>query len=248
MSRSRGLKPPKGATVKLPICRFIAQVFEANEILPKGRKLTDEQIKKEILEQFPYHASSRRLAAGKIDVGYWRSQYNSGFLTMGKGTKTKRNPIRPKVLSNRYDKEGRIVVSVRPGAARRVRLDQLPPPPSDREIIAQMLDADRDAIRQAGQAEAGPISGKKRDFDHAQKKKWDEEGGERLTPMRQQILRQRIKAGTPRGRHERKRSLKRGRREAKRAGKHGMGAEVPGQVPGDGPGADAEGGMDAGAV
>lgn len=110
-SRADYVPRTKPRTSKLGICRFWAALFEANESRSKRRKMTDEEIKRQVLLEFPIEdqpertqSALRKLGAvgekGSVTVNYYRNLYNKGKLTGG---------VRPEVQSQRYNLEGEIV-------------------------------------------------------------------------------------------------------------------------------------------
>src|SRR5687768_6445848 len=62
------------------ICRFIAYLFEANELLPRSTKMTDEEIKRKLLTEFPGRPSVVKLGQvgkrGTVTINYHRNLYN----------------------------------------------------------------------------------------------------------------------------------------------------------------------------
>jgi hypothetical protein len=90
-----------GMRTKLGVCAFWAALFELNEALPKQKKMTDAEIKRQFLEEFPDRPSSRRLGAvgavGEVTVNHYRQLYNRGRFTGG---------VPPTVPSCRYDAKG----------------------------------------------------------------------------------------------------------------------------------------------
>lgn len=93
-----------GKSSGMGICQFIGLLFEANEVLPKSKKFTDRTIQEMIVHEFPDREPVRRLQAGLLTVGYWRTLYNQGLLT---GSVQKRDAI-PKP-SRRYNEQGQHV-------------------------------------------------------------------------------------------------------------------------------------------
>lgn len=84
-------------------------IFEANEALPKNRKLTDEAITQKVIYEFDgLQAKNRKglrtiseiLRTGAETINRYRSLYNSGKFTGGK---------RPKPRSRRYDFKGNVI-------------------------------------------------------------------------------------------------------------------------------------------
>ena len=70
----------QGKRTKLGITRFLFQVFQHNELLPRQDKLTNEQIAAMLLEEFPdqerLHRGLER--GGKFGINDYRRRYNSG--------------------------------------------------------------------------------------------------------------------------------------------------------------------------
>ena len=100
----RGAAKVRGKETGLGICEFIGLLFEANEKLPKSRKMTDAEIKDQIIREFEHAAKRkrsgiRRLIEGKIGVGYYRTMYNKGILL-------RKIPEQP---SRRYSIEGEVI-------------------------------------------------------------------------------------------------------------------------------------------
>ena len=108
----RGYTPAtKGVQTGLGICLFWATLFEANEQLVKARRMTDEEIKRQVLEEFPPDQQTTRtkkallkLGAvgekGSVTVNYHRNCYNKGRYTGGN---------EPKLQSKRYGPTGDVV-------------------------------------------------------------------------------------------------------------------------------------------
>lgn len=97
----------RGIQSNLGICSFWCTLFLANEGLRKSEKMTDAEIKRQVLKEFPRHQqpsrtreSLRKLEEGIVTVNYYRSLYNKGRLTRG---------IVPKHQSRRYGDSGNLV-------------------------------------------------------------------------------------------------------------------------------------------
>lgn len=89
----------KGKTTGLGICSYIAILFDVNESSPRKKKMTDSDIAKKILEEFPSRKSAKSFldhSVRYLTINSYRGFYNSGALT---GTI-------PKVRSFRYGKLG----------------------------------------------------------------------------------------------------------------------------------------------
>ena len=78
-ARTVGLRSGLGITA------FWATLFKANEDLTKKKKMTDEEIKRHVIAEFPDRIAVRRLGAvgekGEVTVNYYRILYNRGRLT-----------------------------------------------------------------------------------------------------------------------------------------------------------------------
>ena len=90
----------KGKSSGLGICLFIATLLEANELAPKKKKKTDEELAKRIADEYPGKSTAQRFVNGKRTVNDSRNRYNKGIFT--------RN-IPPKVMSLRYNSKGEAV-------------------------------------------------------------------------------------------------------------------------------------------
>ena len=106
--RDRYAPKVEGKTSGLGIMLFWATLFELNEKLPKQKKMTDEEIKRQVLEEFPIdevrevtRKALSKLGAvgekGEKTVNYYRGLYNIGRCTKG---------IVPTVKSYRYGEDG----------------------------------------------------------------------------------------------------------------------------------------------
>lgn len=110
-----------GKSTKLGITQFVMLLLQANERLAKCQKMTDETIKAAIIAEYPEHRTAKKLADGKITVGYWRSIYNcGGFWGKSKPKPAPNDPDRPK--SYRYAFNGERIISRR-GRTRRTLSD-----------------------------------------------------------------------------------------------------------------------------
>lgn len=90
----------RGLKTRLGICLFIAQLFQLNEALPAARKISDAEILRQIVEEFPEAGLTKRLLKRLLTVNQLRIQYNHGQLTARR---------RPAVVSHRFDARGRAV-------------------------------------------------------------------------------------------------------------------------------------------
>ena len=94
----------KGKKTGMGICDFWSALFAANEALPRTRKMTDEEIKRQVIEEFPDRKSVQRLGKvgerGKVTINEHRLLYNLGRYTRG---------VKPKQLSRRYNADGNVV-------------------------------------------------------------------------------------------------------------------------------------------
>jgi hypothetical protein len=86
---------------------FIAGLFELNEILQDHKKMTDAEIRRQILQEFPNNRTAAYLKPNNktrtLTVNYWRCFYNRGQLSPGID--------KPKMPSRRYDEHGNVVNS-----------------------------------------------------------------------------------------------------------------------------------------
>lgn len=91
-----------GKTTGMGITAFFVMLLEANELAPKKRRLTDDQILAQVKAEFPNRKLWLRFGVGKkYSVnGYARAKYNRGLWTRG---------IPPEKVSFRYDSQGRAV-------------------------------------------------------------------------------------------------------------------------------------------
>ena len=87
-----------GKRTKLGIQEFLANVFEANELLPRSKKLTNAALESMLLEEFAHHAPLvKKVKEGRDHIiNYYRHRYNLGLLT-GKS---------PPTISFRYNENG----------------------------------------------------------------------------------------------------------------------------------------------
>ncbi len=102
-SDRRNQYAPRSAGKKygMGVCQFWAYLFELNESLPKKRKMTDEEIKRQMLLEFPDRKAVLKLGEigkkGTVTVNHYRQLYNMGRLT---------SDIPPAVRSVRYSLKG----------------------------------------------------------------------------------------------------------------------------------------------
>lgn len=88
-------------------CQFWIHIFELNELTPKRRKLTDEQIARKVQDEFPNSQTAKeltmdseavaKLGRTKHSVNQYRNSYNAGTFTNG---------VKPRIVSYRYGKRG----------------------------------------------------------------------------------------------------------------------------------------------
>jgi len=89
------------------IMQFLCALFELNEKLPPRNRMTDAEIARQILENYPltkvaesirlYNEGANRNQGGR-PVGYWRGHYNSGNICP--------NRLPPAIQSRRYNDFG----------------------------------------------------------------------------------------------------------------------------------------------
>ena len=97
-----------GKKTGLGIMAFWATLFEGNEILPKGKKMTNAEIERQVRLEFPHEKTLlENLDSGRQSVNYYRHLYNKGRMNRPKGTP-------PETLSYRYNDEG-VLVDTRSG-------------------------------------------------------------------------------------------------------------------------------------
>ena len=80
----------RGKETGMGICAFWSTLFLANEGLPKKKRMTDAEIRRQVLAEFvpedqPARTkeSLRKLHDGEVTVNYYRGLYNKGRLTNG---------------------------------------------------------------------------------------------------------------------------------------------------------------------
>jgi len=71
----------KGKRTGMGVCKFWALLFVMNEKLPLHEKMSDNEIKRQVLVEFPNQKSTKRLKEGKQTVNYHRTLYNTGRYT-----------------------------------------------------------------------------------------------------------------------------------------------------------------------
>ena len=135
---SRTIHKSRGAKSKIGICKFIALLLEVNETLPKYRKMTDERLRRIVLDEYP-DRTLRKLRNGKITIGHYRTLFNLGKLVAPYGT-------HPDIPSNRYLSNG--VVANR-SAGR-------PPVQGDRKAPSPLFFLEKDNARPADECEGRP--------------------------------------------------------------------------------------------
>jgi hypothetical protein len=96
----------RGTTSNLSITAYIAFLLELNEYMPKEHKLTDYQLCRAIIREFPHRPRIQRLRPQKTlesktedTLTYWRARYNRGDIFPDRRPRT--GPI-----SFRYDENG----------------------------------------------------------------------------------------------------------------------------------------------
>jgi hypothetical protein len=82
------------------ICKFMANLFEANELAPANKKKTDDELSAIIQAEYPTHLSAVNLQSGKLTINSHRVKYNSGGFTNG---------AIPERMSFRYNSKGQVV-------------------------------------------------------------------------------------------------------------------------------------------
>ena len=92
-----------GKRTGMGICAFWCALFEANEALPKARKMTDEEIKRQMIQEFPSQPAIQKLGPvgqrGTVTVNQYRIMYNTGKLSNG---------VLPAKPSRRYTDKGEL--------------------------------------------------------------------------------------------------------------------------------------------
>lgn len=100
-SRDNGLKrvhKSKGVRSRLGWEAYLTSMYESNEILPRYKKLTDDDILRQLEIEFPNRIACRKIREGKATVNEYRLRYNRGEYSVdGKA---------PIIQSVRYAKTG----------------------------------------------------------------------------------------------------------------------------------------------
>lgn len=93
-----------GRVTGLGILQFVFNLLDLNERLPKKKKMTNEELKRQLLAEFPNRSAkiSKSFAAGHTTINFYRYLYNRGRLVRGKA---------PTRISFRYDVDGHRVRS-----------------------------------------------------------------------------------------------------------------------------------------
>lgn len=81
----------------LGVFEFFVLLFEANERLPRNQKLTDAEIARQVIREYPDRSIAAKLQSGELVVGKYRCYYNSGRLNNG---------VKPLIKSARYGETG----------------------------------------------------------------------------------------------------------------------------------------------
>lgn len=97
-----------GKRTGLGIMAFWATIFEANEILPKMKKMTNAELERQVRKEFPHEATLlENLDSGRQSVNYYRHLFNKGRMSKPKGSI-------PEKISFRYNIDG-VIVDTRSG-------------------------------------------------------------------------------------------------------------------------------------
>lgn len=102
-ARSKSTNPK---LFRVGVCQFWCQLFELNEHLPPDQKMSDTEIGRQIITNYPGTKSAQQLENNTRTVGHYRALYNRGTITPGK--------IPPITPSYRYDHLGKPILT--PGA------------------------------------------------------------------------------------------------------------------------------------
>lgn len=97
----------QGKRTGLGICRFWALLFVLNEKLDCHKKMTDAEIQRQVIQEYPDRPVARKLQRKKITVNQHRTMYNSGRFTPEYNKPTDNDIEVP--YSYRYNSDGRRV-------------------------------------------------------------------------------------------------------------------------------------------
>jgi len=88
-----------GRTSGLGIIAYFITIFEANELLPRSKKMPDSVIARKVAREFPDRPSAQDFMSSNPSktVNSYRYRYNKGSFTKG---------IPPRTFSFRYNEEG----------------------------------------------------------------------------------------------------------------------------------------------
>ena len=100
MAFTNQVSKSKGVTTGVGICVYFSNLFEANELAPKKKRIDDLRIAEKVVEEFPERDSAQAFLTGKKTVNDYRNRYNKGIFTRG---------VPPRRLSLRYNKTGQAV-------------------------------------------------------------------------------------------------------------------------------------------
>lgn len=97
--RGKAEHKSRGLTTGLGVTAFLCSLFEANELSPRSKKLTDEQIALELQREFPDRKSVYAYLddANPLTINSRRGSYNRGELTLN---------VPPREASFRYNGKG----------------------------------------------------------------------------------------------------------------------------------------------
>ena len=75
----------EGMKTGLSVFQFLSSLFQANELLPRSRKMTDAEIERKIVNEFPEQPISEHLSLRprKYTVNWYRNRYNGGRFSSG---------------------------------------------------------------------------------------------------------------------------------------------------------------------
>lgn len=93
----RGPAQPMGKRSNLPFNEFLYRLFIANEKFPKSKKMTDQEIERQVKLEFP-HFKQVNEKVKKHGIPFFRNEFNRGKLN------TKAAP--PWFISTPYDDNG----------------------------------------------------------------------------------------------------------------------------------------------